>query len=315
MKTGRWLLVAAAALVALLVLGWLAPRVVLDGYFAALRVGAGAERHQRVIGDHAWVWLESGAGPPVLLLHGFTGMKENWLPLVGDLAQDFRVIAPDLPGWGASERVDGADYGYAAQAQRLQEYIEALALQEVVLVGHSMGGGIAALVAAADATASPPRLRALVLMDASGAQFEANAFGREVLRGGHPFAVADAEDLRHYLALVFADPPWVPWPLSRAMVQRRIADRRFEQDVLSAISRSDAAFAPQQAAAAVQVPTLLLWCRDDRVIDASAADSYAVALGARLHGSELLQGCNHMPMMERPAAVAAALRRFIEGLR
>ena len=240
-------------------------------------------------------------------------MKENWLPLFDALAAEFRVIAPDLPGWGESQRLAGADYGYAAQAQRLRGFMDALALQETVLVGHSMGGGIAALVAAADADAAPSRLRGLVLMDASGAEFEANAFGREVLRGGHPFAVADSAQLRHYLSLVFADPPWVPWPLSRAMVQRRIADRDFEQRVLAAIG-GEAAFTPQRMAAAVQVPTLLLWCRDDQVIDASAAARYADALGGRVQGTVLLEGCNHMPMMERPQAVAATVRAFAAGL-
>ena len=66
---------------------------------------------------------------------------------------------------------------------------------------------------------------------------------------------------------------------------------------------------PGEEAARIAVPTLLLWCEGDRVIDASAAALYRDAV----HGSRvrLLQGCNHMPMMERPDETAAVLEEFL----
>jgi abhydrolase domain-containing protein 6 len=296
-------LLAAAALVALA----LHPRLALEGEFARQRWLAGARQHEIRVAGHRVVHDEAGAtGTPVVLLHGFTGSKENWLPLMRRLAPRRHVLAPDLPGWGESSRQVGADYGYAAQADRLAEWLELAVDQPVVLVGHSMGGGIAAVLAARH----PQRVARLVLMDAGGVPYEANAFGRAVLAGENPFAVHDRATLDRYLGTVFDDPPWVPWPADRALIARRIADAGFEDTVLDAIGRGPEAFLPGSEALRIGQPTLLLWCEADRVIDVSAAAIYRDAVRGSVE--RRLQGCNHMPMMERPDATAALLEEFLQ---
>lgn len=293
-------------LAAVLLAGAVAPDAFLRGWFAVQRWQAGARVAHVDVDDHRIAYLEAGSGPPLVLLHGFTGMKENWLPLMAELAPHFRVIAPDLPGWGESTRIAGADYGFAAQALRANALLAALRLENATLVGHSMGGGIAAVAAAQH----PPELARLVLMDAAGVEFEENAFGRAVLDGGHPFAVVSRQGLQRYLSLVFDDPPFVPWPVSRALIERRIADESFEREVLASIGRGESAFLPGHAAAAISVPTLLLWCRDDRIIDASAATLYADQITRAPTSTVLLDHCNHMPMLERTDPTAQALHTF-----
>jgi len=294
-----------AILVALVLLGWLAPQRVLDGALAAQRLWAGAQRHAAVIDGQHWVWLEKSPVTPeqtLVLVHGFTGSKENWLPVVPKLAERFRVLVPDLPGWGESERMPDADHGYAAQAERLSRFIAQLAPKgQVVLVGHSMGGGITALLAARH----PGQVKQLVLMDASGVRFEDNRFGQAVLDGENPFAVHDGTSLRRYLQQVFQHPPFVPWPLGRALIQRRTASANFEQAVLDSIARGPDAFQPAREAPSIRSQTLLLWCREDQVIDPSASAMWHQLI----HSSrqQWLDRCNHMPMMERPRATATAL--------
>src|SRR3546814_6292961 len=77
-----------------------------------------------------------------------TLFRSHWLPLMAQLADRFHLIAPDLPGWNASERKPGADYGVIAQAGRLHRFIAALGDAPVIVVGHSMGGHISGLLAA-----------------------------------------------------------------------------------------------------------------------------------------------------------------------
>jgi len=298
------------ALLAYLVAGAVAPRAFLAAWQDWEAWRAGATLHAQVVDDHRWTWLEAGSGPPLLLLHGFTGSKENWLPLMPLLAARHRVIAPDLPGWGASQRLGEADYGFASQALRVNAFLAALDLRDAVLVGHSMGGGIAAVAA----SQRPPRLRGLVLVDAAGVPFAANAFAESVLAGGHPFAVHTSDSLARYLGMVFEQPPFVPWPLSRALVEQRVADRAFEESVLDAIGRGAGALVPQRAAGAIAVPVQLLWCAGDRIIDPSAIGEWRRAMRGRVVDSVLLEGCNHMPMMEQPEAMAAALLRFLDAL-
>lgn len=285
---------------------WLARAALLRGWFDLNAKRAGLRRQRRQVGDHEWVWLEAGDGPPLVLVHGFTGAKENWLGVASDLARTHRVLIPDLPGWGESERRPGADYGYPAQAERLASFIAAeCATSRCDLVGHSMGGGIAAVTAARH----PGCVDRLVLMSASGVRFRDNAFGVAVLEGDNPFGVADASSLKTYLRTVFEKPPFLPWPLSRALIEQRIRDRSFEDEVLAAIGRDREAFLPGSLAPRIAASTLLLWTRDDPVIDFDAARIYDEAIpDSRI---ECIDSASHMPMIESPAATTAALLGFL----
>lgn len=312
--------VAALALLAVALLrpGWL-----LEAEFARLRLLAGASEHALTVGDHRIVYVASGRGPTVVLLHGFTGAKENWLPLMRRL-RGYRVIAPDLPGWGESTRHAGADYGPVAQSERVREFLAALQAgaphagatargqaiarrpyrPPTLVVGHSMGGQVLGLLAAR----RPEAVNRIVLMDAAGVPFAANDFGRAVLAGDNPFEVRTRAQLHRYLGIVFTDPPWVPWPVDQALASQRARQVGFEQAVLDRIGRGPEALELGRRLDRIQSPVLLLWCRDDRVIDVSAATVFRA--GLRDSRTVLLDGCGHMPMMAEPAAVAGALDAF-----
>jgi pimeloyl-ACP methyl ester carboxylesterase len=281
------------------------PGRVLDAEFARQRWLAGASVHTLRVGDHDWTYLEAGRGPLIVLLHGFTGAKENWLPVMRELAKTNRVIAPDLPGWGQSERQPSSNYGPSAQVGRIAQFLRALKEKPALVVGHSMGGQFVGLLAARH----PDLVGPIALMSSAGVKFQENQFGREVLAGRNPFEVRNRAELHRYLGIVFDDPPFVPWPADEAMVQRRLKDVQFEQKVLDSIGRGPEAFTLETELGAIKSPVLLLWCRDDRVIDVSAADIFHHGL-ARSQ-TVILAGCGHMPMMAQPGNVAIALRAFI----
>lgn len=310
---------AAALFVAAVLVVWRDPYALVRAEFTRQRIAAGLSQASLQAAGHRWAYAygdpaAEGAHavdvPMVVMLHGFTGSKENWYPLAQRLRGRYRLRIPDLPGWGQSQRQDGQDYGFVAQAERVAAFIEAVSPGEpVVLLGHSMGGGIAALVAARH----PRRVARVGLLDAAGVRFRDNRFGEEVLAGRNPFAVSDEASLRRYVDTVFLDPdakPWIPWPVSEAVIARRRRDAAFEQRVLDRIGRGDERFAPGAAAAGIDQPALLLWCRQDAVIDVSALRLYA----ARIPQAQqvLLEGCGHMSLMEQPDAVARAVQRLIE---
>lgn len=280
------------------------PETVLDGEFARQRWLAGAHVRTLPIGQERWVYLEAGQGPLIVLLHGFTGAKENWLPLMRRLAKTHRVIAPDLPGWGESHRAPGADYGPSAQVERIAAFLRAFGAPPALLVGHSMGGQFTGLLAARH----PELVRSIVLMSSAGVRFKENAFGRAVLDGQNPFEVRNRAELHRYLGIVFDKPPFVPWPADEAMVRRRRHDVAFEQSVLDRVGRGPEAFSLQDELGAIRAPVLLLWCRDDKVIDVSSAAIFSD--GLRDSRTVLLDRCGHMPMMAKPDEVADALERF-----
>jgi len=292
------------------------PDTLIDIDYARQRITAGLASSTLQVDDHRWTYAHTAAdssdAPLIVMVHGFTGSKENWYPLARALDGRYALAVPDLPGWGETQRIDGADYGYVAQAARVARFIERInpgGARPVVLLGHSMGGGIAALVAAQ----RPDLVSRVGLLDAAGVRFADNRFGKDVLAGNNPFAVTDARTLDRYVDTVFFDDaakPWIPWPASRAYIARRVRDAAFEQRVLDGIGRGPQGFMPGNAATRIRQPALLLWCKQDAVIDASALDLY----GARIPQATrvLLDGCGHMSLMERPDDVAGAVEMLIE---
>ncbi len=309
-------LLAAVFACAMAVWLWRDPLALVHAEFARQCWSAGLSLGEAQVAGHRWAYAlreaDNADAPTVVMIHGFTGSKENWYPLAARLRGRYRLLIPDLPGWGDSQRIAGADYGFVAQSERVAAFIERVARKpnsETVLLGHSMGGGIAALT-----TANHPRDVARVgLFDAAGVRFKDNRFGEEVLAGKNPFAVTDEASLKRYIDTVFyldsAKPP-IPWPASRALIDWRIGQAPFEQAVLDRIGRSDERFLPGEAASRIDQPALLLWCRQDQVIDSSAIDLY----GARMPQAMkvLLDGCGHMSIVERADDAAAAVQLLIE---
>ena len=304
---------AATVLLGLAIALWRDPYRLVRGEYARQRIALGFKRSTAVIDGERWVWVERAASradaPAIVMLHGYTGGKENWYRLAPRLAGGYRLIAPDLPGWGESARADDADYGYAAEAARVAAFLRHLGGAPVTLLGHSMGGGVAAVVAAR----YPERVARLGLLDASGVEFADNAFGRDVLDGHNPFGVHDAPSLESYLAILFhqrASRPWIPRPAAYAVIAHRRREGDFEQSVLDRIGRGDERFLPGEEAANIRQPVLLVWGAQDRVIDPSAMDLFA----ARIPQARklMLPDSGHMTLMEHPDAVADAVRSLIE---
>ena len=305
------LLLAAVAVLAIVL--WRDPGLAVRAEFARQRSALGAERHEVMIDGHRVVYVELPAdrpdAPTVVMVHGFTGGKENWYRLARALRGQYRMVMPDLPGWGESDRLDGVDYGYLAQSARVDAFIAEVSKTPVILVGHSMGGGIVAMTAAR----APERIARVGLFSAAGVPFSENAFGLGVLNGENPFAVSDSASLQRYFQTAFHDQATVPaihWPGKYFYIAQRHAQAGFELTVLERIGRSGEAFLPGEAAERITQPTVLLWCAQDAVIDPSAMQAYAERIPQARQ--VLLDGCGHMSIMERPGEVAQAVKMLIE---
>jgi len=302
----------AGALILLFVVAlWRDPGLAMRAEFAKQRIRLGAEAHSLVVGDHRWVYAELPAdrpdAPTLVLLHGYTGSKENWYRVAMALRGRYRIVMPDLPGWGESERREDADYGYLAQAPRVAAFLQQPEVgrgQPVALAGHSMGGGIAALLAAD----YPALVSHVALVNAAGVSFAPNAFAREVLAGRNPFVLTDEASLERYLSTVFhvrEARPWLPWPATSLYIAQRRSQADFEARVMTRIGRDDERFEPGRRAVKIEQPTLLLWCRHDLVIPPEAMGLYAQRIR---HASQvMLEDCGHMSLMERPRETADAI--------
>lgn len=276
-----------------------APLIGLNRWMAGLRA------HEIRVAGHRLHYLDGGRGEPVLLLHGIFAEKDHWVDFARHLTRHHRVIVPDLPGFGESDRHEDQHYGYAQQVPRLQALLDALALPRVHVAGSSMGGALGALLA----LASPERVATLAFVGAphglrSPVPSETD---RMIDRGEAPLIARDPGEFEAMLERLFEQRPWLPWPIRRAAcadaIDRAASNQRIWQEHLAD------RHVLQLCLAGVQTPLLALWGRCDRVFHASGVR----ALRRQRPDAEieLLEDLGHLPMMEAPRAVAQRYRRFL----
>jgi pyruvate dehydrogenase E2 component (dihydrolipoamide acetyltransferase) len=239
-------------------------------------------------------------GDVVLLVHGYGGDRNSWLFLQEPLAARYQVYALDLPGHGTSAK-DVGEGSLSVLADAVTGVLDALGAERAHLVGHSMGGAVALAAAARD----PARIASLTLIAPSG-------FGPEI-NAGYLRGFADAQtrrELKAVLGQLFDDEGLV----TRQLVDDLLAYKRLDgvDEALHALAdtlldgeaqRGDSA--ASLAAIGGAAPVTVIWGRADRIIPAAQAESVA---GAVRH---LIDGAGHMPQMERPAEVQAAIEETI----
>jgi pimeloyl-ACP methyl ester carboxylesterase len=253
---------------------------------------------------------EAGLGAPVVLLHPFLGSHRTFDDLVEPLASELRVLAPDLPGAGESEKPSPTRYPYGVEAfaEAVVDMVAALGLGRVALVGHGLGGSVALTVAADH----PELVERLVLIDALAYGFRLDAPGRLALAPVVGPVVFKQLYGRGTFRRYFRDRVFAPG----ANVDVARVDRHYDQLVGPAARES--AWAVLRSLVDVRpvvariprlsTPTLVVWGRDDRIVPAAFGQRLAREIpGARL---ELLD-CGHAPPEERPSELADALLRFL----
>lgn len=269
-------------------------------------LAAHVEKHAVTAGDTTWSYYSGGDGPTIMLLHGFAADKTVWLDVAGKLTAHFHLVIPDLPGWGESSRSVGADYSIQAQAARLQEFVQAIGVRDFVLVGHGTGAAVAAVYAAR----YPQAVRELALLDAYGLEGKHSAFSDEATSRAL-FVYADRAGLARAQALLYAQPPNLRGRLADVRIRRNEADRDFIEAALRRLRQPAQQRVVLDQLPSLDMPVLGLWCRDDPVIARSALDSLRNGLThAMTISTSTINGCKHLPMLEKPEEVAQILTGF-----
>lgn len=248
-----------------------------------------------------------GQGDPVLLIHGSgpgVSAWANWRLVMPALAERARVIAPDMAGFGYSERTAGFAYGLDAWVRQAVGLLDALGIARADLVGNSFGGGLALALA----IRHPERVRRLVLMGSVGVPFAITP-GLDAVWGYEP----SFEAMRALLDIFAFD---------RALVNDELARLRYEASIRPGFHESFAAMFPaprQRWADALasresdirRLPheTLVIHGREDRVIPLANAYTLADWLPrAQLH---VYGRCGHWTQIEHAARFARLVGDFL----
>lgn len=234
----------------------------------------------------------AASAPAVLFLHGAGGTQENWRFQMRHLGPKWHAVAVDLPGHGDSQGEGSCSVPEYRDFAR--EFLDALTLSRVVLVGHSMGGGIAQSFA----LAYPDRLAALVLVG-TGARLRVHP---DIFAAIHT-GVKEAARLISGWAFSSAALPATVAQGAEAFARNRAA-------VLEGDYRACDAFDLTGEIVAIRVPTLVLCGEEDRLTPVK----YARFMHQRIPGAtlEIVPGAGHMVMLEKPADVNRALIAFLD---
>ncbi len=250
---------------------------------------------------------DAGEGTPVLLIHGSgpgVSAWANWRPVIPRLAERFRVLAPDMVGFGYTERPAGQRYDMEAWLQHVVDFLDALQIPQVHVVGNSFGGALALALTARH----PQRVGRLVLMGSAGVSFELTP-GLDVVWGYTP----SVQNMRKLLD-IFA--------YNRELVSDELAQMRYQASIRSGVQEAFAAMFPaprQRWVDALATPVeqihgiaqeaLIVHGRDDQVIPLqSSLELHRLLDRSQLH---VFGRCGHAPAVEHPHDFRQLLSCFL----
>lgn len=250
---------------------------------------------------------DQGSGRPVVLIYGSgpgVSAWANWRLVIPSLAKEFRVIAPDMAGFGYTDRPAGFTYSKAAWIKQVIDVFDALGLEKADLVGNSFGGAIAL----ATAIQHPDRVGRLVLMGSVGLSFPIT-HGLDAVWGYTP----SFETMRALLDIFAYD---------RSLVNDELAELRYRASIQPGFQESfaamfpaprqrwvDALASPEEAIRAIPHETLVIHGREDKVIPLSVSLELARLIErAQLH---VFGHCGHWTQIEHTARFTQLVANFL----
>lgn len=277
-----------------------------------------ADRVRRVtvesaLGSTTVNYVESGEGPPVLMVHGLGGSWRNWLENIPYLSRRHRVVALDLPGFGTSplpeRQITIGSYG-----DFLVGFADALDLDpDTALVGHSMGG----FISTEAAIARPERFSSLVLVAAAGITYawvtpSQKDMAKLIVKAMMPLASGSLErnfGRSRLRAAQFAGVFAHPTRISREMLWE-LGSYAIDAPGLIQAAYALAGYDTRDRLPEIRIPTLLIWGNKDLLVPVPAAYAYRRKIPrAEL---SLLDDTGHMIQMERPARFNDDVEEFID---
>ncbi|MCC6794501.1 MAG: alpha/beta hydrolase [Candidatus Hydrogenedentes bacterium] len=263
---------------------------------------SGVTAKSAVVDGYTIPYYEGGSGEPLVMIHGFGDSRISFVQCAKWLTPKYRVILPDVPGFGDTAQDEKLDYGAHAQSERMHKFLHQIGVDKFHLAGNSMGGHIAASYA----LKYPEDVLSLILIDAAGVK----------VKEGMPYADADKpagtpEEFDAYMDKVFVQKPPIPDSFKRYFIKQAQKNFAWQNRIRADLRKSpDAIF--NDRLSNIKAPTLVLWGDRDQLIELAVGEAYHAGIA----GSKFVvfKDCGHSPQYERPKETADAIVAFLSEI-
>ena len=266
------------------------------------KIGGVVEQREVTIGTIKTTYLLCGSGEPVILLHGAGAGAVTWYPSINTLSQNFQVVAPDIVGYGESDKPD-APYNRPYFAKWLKDFLNELKITKAHIIGLSQGGAIALQFAIDNAK----MVDKLVLVGSAGlgAKVAFWPLIGTVWMNSFPSTMANRFNSRYILHKpINRDPNHSKYSI--AVLKYNGGKNAFKQGRGAAVSKISEDLLKQ-----IENETLIIWGEDDKLFPLEYGGAAAKIIpNAKLR---LIPDAGHLPLMDQPVMFNKVLGDFLKG--
>jgi pimeloyl-ACP methyl ester carboxylesterase len=283
------------------------PEQAMSKAMAAMRLIGGMRLHHIMAGGIEWPFLAGGRGEAVVLLHGYGADKDRFGSLVPFLRRRYRVVIPDLPGFGDHQAHEDLDYGITSQILRLDQFVQSLGLTRFHLLGISLGGYAAALYAAR----FPHKILSLALMDPAGhsAPEPSDALRFFEQTGQNIFLYTSPQEVEILTDFLVHRPFVLPARIKRYWAWCGRSRLEWRQKLFNDLIDGGLSLLDDWAAK-IASPTLLFWGAEDRICHVSSVQALLELIpDCRAY---VIRACGHMPLFEYPEVCRDLYGKFLQ---
>lgn len=303
----KFLYIFLISLVALLLVMYIFSPQIYNAMLDNSKKQAGLIEKTIMIDDHEIVYYEGGQGESIIMLHGFGGDKDNWIPFAIALKENYHVIALDLPGFGESTKNLNTSYNSRKQAERLDKFREALSISEFHVVGNSLGGYVAQIYA----TQYPEQVKTLALFAPFGLEWQKELLNSNYDIDSNPLLVDTVEDYEILISKVFAKSLWIPQPIKIVLANEASANRELFKQIL--LDTNENFFPLEELISDIQAPVLFIWGEEDEILDIKALEHYKELYKDNANLKiVILNECGHVPMIEKIDKSQFYYKKFLQ---
>jgi pimeloyl-ACP methyl ester carboxylesterase len=258
-----------------------------------------------------------GDGPALLFIHGLGGAWQNWLRNIPAFMDDYRVIAPDLPGFGDSPLpADVSSVSIRSYAGAIDGLCDALGIESAAVVGNSMGGFVGAELA----LSFPTRVTRLVLVSAAGLSIENYrrtpllTVTRGIALSGPLLSAGSHRGLRRPRLRRLGMQFFVRYPERLTPAIAYELARNTGKPGLVPGMKALLTYSFRDRLVEIEMPVLVLWGENDMLVPVGDAQEYVDLIGANAR-REVFADTGHLSMLERPTRFNALVQHFLAGER